>query len=326
MRSSPSPHPDGMPTGTILELRARVRRMLRDLFDRRGYLEVDTPVLAAEILPEAHIDPLAVSLVGESPRWLQASPENLMKRLLAAGSGPIYQLAHAFRSGERGPQHDVEFLLLEWYAPGATLLEAAELLAELCGAVLGTSGIERVSCAAAFRQHAGVDPVLASTDDLLAAAVRSGCRLPEGLATLPEADRRDRAFELLLAEVVQPQLGHATPTMLEAWPASQAAFARLDPADPATARRFELFVAGVELVNGWEEETGRETLADRITAANAARRSGGRPELPIPRRLLEAHGPHMPQGVWAALGFDRLVMLAANATSIDAVRCFPDGC
>ena len=118
-----------MPTGTILELRARVRRMLRDLFDRRGYLEVDTPVLAAEILPEAHIDPLAVSLVGESPRWLQASPENLMKRLLAAGSGPIYQLAHSFRSGERGPQHCVEFLLLEWYAPDATLLEAAELLA-----------------------------------------------------------------------------------------------------------------------------------------------------------------------------------------------------
>ena len=92
-----------MPVRTILELRARVRRLLRERFDARGYLEVDTPVLAAEVLPEAHIDPLVVPLAGQPPRWLQASPENLMKRLLAAGSGPIYQFAHAFRAGERGP-------------------------------------------------------------------------------------------------------------------------------------------------------------------------------------------------------------------------------
>jgi lysyl-tRNA synthetase class 2 len=309
----------------LLDLRAGVRRILRGCLDARGYLEVDTPVLAAEVLPEAHIDPIAVPLAGQLPRWLQASPENLMKRLLASGSGPIYQFAHAFRAGERGPQHDVEFVLLEWYAPGGTLSDAAVLLAELCAAVLGTNGLERVSCAAAFQEHAGVNPVTASTDELLAAAVRSGCRLPEGLAAIPEADRRDRGFELLLSEVVQPRLGHARPTMLEAWPASQAAFARLDPAEPATARRFELFVAGVELVNGWEEETSRELLADRIAAANAARRSGGRPELPVPQRLLDAHGPGMPEGVGAALGFDRFVMLAMKAATIDAVRCFPDG-
>jgi len=314
-----------MPVRTILELRARVRRILRERFDARGYLEVDTPVLAAEVLPEAHIDPLVVPLAGQPPRWLQASPENLMKRLLAAGSGPIYQFAHAFRAGERGPQHDVEFLLLEWYAPGATLVEVAELLAELCGAVLGTSSLERVTCADAFTKHAGVNPITASTTELLAAAVRTGCQLPEGLTLIPEADRRDRAFEVLLSEVVQPRLGHAAPTMLEAWPASQAAFARLDPADPATARRFELFVAGVELVNGWEEETGRELLTNRIAAANAARQSGGRPGLPTPQRLLDAHGPQMPAGVGAAMGFDRLVMLVAHADTIDAVRCFPDG-
>lgn len=309
----------------VLELRARVRRLVRDHFDRRGYLEVDTPVLAAEVLPEAHIDPLAVSLTGRPPRWLQASPENLMKRLLAAGSGPIYQVAHAFRDGERSPQHDVEFMLVEWYAPGTTLDDTAHDLADLCNVVLGTHGLERITCAAAFRALAGIDPAVATADELVAAATAAGCTLPEGLATAPQADRYDRAFELLLAEVIQPRLGHERPTMLEAWPASQAAFARIDPEQPGTARRFELFVAGVELINGWEEETGREPLAARIDAANEARRGSGRSALPVPERLLAAHGEAMPAGVGAALGFDRLVMLAAAAASIDAVRCFPDG-
>jgi lysyl-tRNA synthetase class 2 len=110
--------------------------------------------------------------------------------------------------------------------------------------------------------------------------------------------------------------------MLEAWPASQAAFARLDPADPRVARRFELFVAGVELANGWEEETSRDVLRERIAAANRTRLADGRNALPLPQRLIEAHGETMPEGVGAALGFDRLVMLAAGASSIDAVRGF----
>lgn len=112
--------------------------------------------------------------------------------------------------------------------------------------------------------------------------------------------------------------------MLDAWPASQAAFARLDTGG-ATARRFELFAAGVELANGWEEETSRELLAARIAAANRIRTADGRQPLPLPARLLDAHGADMPEGVGAALGFDRLVMLAAGATSIDAVRTFTSG-
>jgi lysyl-tRNA synthetase class 2 len=146
--------------------------------------------------------------------------------------------------------------------------------------------------------------------------------VPAAWEAAAPADRWDRAFEILLAEVVQPRLGHGRPTLLEAWPASQAAFARLDPDTGHTARRFELFVRGVELANGWEEETRREVVAARIAAANAARAADGRPTLPEPARLLAAHGEAMPDGVGAALGFDRLVMLAADAASIDAVRCF----
>ena len=306
----------------VLELRARVRAQVRALFDAGGFLEVDTPVLSSEVLPEAHIDPLAVPVHGATPRYLQASPEALMKRLLAAGSGPIYQFARSFRAGERGRQHDVEFVLLEWYAPGTSLDEAADLLARLCGAVLGTTGIDRISCSAAFSAHAGVDPLTAPLEEMLAAVRRTGIPLPDGHESLAAAEQWDRAFELLLAEAVQPRLGHGRPAMLEGWPASQAAFAKMDSQDTGAALRFELFAAGVELANGWQEETRRDVLAERIAAANRARVTDGRAALPLPRRLLDAHGAGMPEGVGAALGFDRLVMLAAGANSIDAVRGF----
>ncbi|MDA0253252.1 MAG: hypothetical protein O3A18_00040 [Planctomycetota bacterium] len=315
-----------MTTRSVLELRARLRHTLRNLFDTAGFLEVDTPVLAAEVLPESHIDPVPVQVAGCGPcRWLQTSPENLMKRLLAEGSGSIYQFAPSFRDGERGRWHDIEFVLLEWYAPGTTLDDAAELLDRLCRVAIGSRGLDRITCSVAFVDHAGVDPLLASAAQLQTAVERLGLARPDGLETLPEADLFDRCFELLLAEAVQPRLGHDRPVMLEGWPASQAAFARLDPACPQLARRFELFVGGVELANGWEEDPSRELLAERITAANEIRRQDGRGVLPMPEKLLAAHGQAMPAGVGAALGFDRLAMLAAGASSIDEVRCFPDG-
>ncbi|MFM8707594.1 MAG: amino acid--tRNA ligase-related protein, partial [Planctomycetia bacterium] len=178
----------------ILELRSRIRHALRDVFDGRGFVEVDTPVLAPEVLPEAHIDPIAVPVDGPDrpPHYLQASPEALMKRLLAAGSGPIYQFARAFRAGERGSRHDVEFVLLEWYAPGTTLADAAVLLEALCHAALGTSGIERISCSQAFSDLAGVDPLDATLADLAAAGRRAGLALPEDNDRLPSDQQWDR--------------------------------------------------------------------------------------------------------------------------------------
>jgi len=311
-----------MTSRPILELRSRIRSGLRELFDGLGFVEVDTPVLSSEVLPEAHIDPIAVHIDGldRPPHYLQASPEALMKRLLAKDSGPIYQFARSFRAGERGRQHDIEFVLLEWYAPGATLADTATLLDRLCHSSLGTHGIERLSCSDAFEAMAGVDPLTATLADLAAAGRRAGLASPPSIDGLPVEQQWDRWFELLLAEVIAPRLGGVRPTMLEAWPVSQAAFARVDPDDPRAARRFELFVTGVELANGWEEETSRTVLETRIDAANRIRAADGRTVLPSPERLLAAHGPTMPEGVGAALGFDRLVMLAAGVDSIHAVR------
>jgi elongation factor P--(R)-beta-lysine ligase len=306
----------------ILALRSRIRSELRDLFDGLGFVEVDTPVLSTEVLPEAHIDPIAVYVDGldRPPHYLQASPEALMKRLLAADSGPIYQFARSFRAGERGRQHDIEFVLLEWYAPGATLADTATLLERLCHSSLGTQGIERLSCSDAFLAMAGVDPLAATLPDIAAAGRRAGIAAHPDTDSGPLDQQWDRWFERLLAEVIAPRLGRERPTMLEAWPVSQAAFARVDPDDPRAALRFELFVNGVELANGWEEETSRAVLETRINAANRIREADGRAVLPSPERLLDAHGPTMPEGVGAALGFDRLVMLAAGVDSIHAVR------
>jgi lysyl-tRNA synthetase class 2 len=307
-----------VPNRPILEQRARIRSCIRELFDGCGFVEVDTPVLSSEVLPEAHIDPLPVQVDGDRPpHYLQASPEALMKRLLAGGSGPIYQFARSFRAGERGERHDIEFVLLEWYAPGTTLDDTAGFLEQLCRLALGTRGIERLTCRDAFATHAGVDPLTAPLEAWRAAGRRAGVQLPH----LHE-ESVDGWFEIILAEVLTPRLGRGRPTMLEDWPVSQAAFARVDSSDARIAKRFELFVDGVELANGWEEETSRDVLLERIATANRIREVLGRGSLPVPHRVVAAHGESMPEGVGAALGFDRLVMLAAGAESIDAVRCF----
>ncbi len=311
----------------VLALRASVRTKLRDLFDRSGFIEVDTPILSTEILPEAYIDPISIQTTGSS-MFLQTSPEAFMKRLLAADSGPVYQFARSFRDGEHGKLHHVEFTLLEWYEPQATLDNTTEFLAKLCSAVVGTEGIERVSCFDAFQTFAGVDPFSASLDDLRSAGKKLNLHLPESYYRNPKNELQyqqvwDRWFEAILTEVVQPQLGLEKPTTLEAWPASQSAFARLDDNDTNTAKRFELFLNGIELANGWEEEIRRDIISDRIQKANKIRSADGRDPLPQPVQFLNAHKGAMPHGVGAALGFDRLVMIAAGTNSIDSVVPFP---
>lgn len=304
----------------LLRRQATVRSLIRNRLESRGFLEVDTPIVASELLPDVSIDPYTVTY-GNEKKFLQTSPEPHMKRLLAEDSGSIYQFAHCFRSEERGPHHDTEFTMLEWYEPGANLTSTAELITQLLHDSLHTNGLQRLPCRDAFIQHADIDPMTAGVGALLQASNFHNVGIPESISNLPAEQQWSLAFELLLSEVVSPKLGIAQPTMLESWPASESAFAQLDSTNKQLSLRFEVFVTGIEIMNGWQEETCSFTIRKRLEKANTIRTSFEKQKLPLPNRLLAVHD-NMPEGIGVALGFDRLVMLAAGTDSIDAIRYF----
>ncbi len=314
---------DFRPTASweALRRRAMLLRQLRQFFDQRGFLEVDTPLLSADTVVDRHLDPFWVEVApagpGQAPRrfWLQTSPEFGMKRLLAAGATAIYQVCHVLRRGERGPLHNPEFTLVEWYRVD----QGMQLLDDLCQALLGRGPAERLPYAQALRQYAGVDPLVCSADELRGAAEALGIAIPESLAP----DDRDGWLDLLVAERVQPHLGRGRPAIVYDYPPSQAALARLRPGPPAVAERFELYVDGIELANGYHELLSAEELRDRIRRNNLWRTRDGKEPLPEESRLLRAMEAGLPPCTGCALGFDRLVMLAVGATRLDQVLAFP---
>jgi len=324
-RQEPRNH-DFLPTASRsnLRLRALLLRRLREFFDRLGFLEVETPLLSADVVVERHLDlfqaTFSAGTNGPSrTAWLPSSPEAAMKRLLAAGFEAIYQVAHAFRAGENGPHHNSEFTLVEWYRAGEDLSAGMERTDRLCQALLGLGQARRLSYQEAFEQYAQVDPHRAETRRLIEAAQRLEIPVPAGL----DPHDRDAWLDLLLVERVQPHLGRDRPVLLYDYPAGQAALARVRAGEPPVAERFELFVSGVELANGYQELTDPEELRDRFRRTNAQRAADGRRPLPEPERLLRAMEQGLPEAVGVALGFDRLVMLAAGAERIDQVIAFP---
>ncbi len=309
-----------------LRLRARLLAAVRAFFAERGVLEVETPVLGAATVTDPHLRSLATA----SGRYLQTSPEYHMKRLLAAGSGPIYQLGRAFRDGEAGRRHNPEFTLLEWYRPGfdhhRLMDEVEELLAATLGTRLAPGPAERLPYAEAFRRHAGVDPFADPPGRLAEVArVAGGRRAPD------LGDDRDAWLDLLMATAVGPALGRECPAFVHDFPASQAALARVrqpgpgagSSGGPAVAERFELFVGGVEVANGFHELTDPAEQRRRFERDLARRRDRGLPEPQVDERLLAALEAGLPDCAGVALGFDRLVMLAAGAGSIEEVLAFP---
>ena len=318
------PHDDFRPTAgwANLRLRAELLRRLREFFYQRGFLEVETPILSADTVVDRHLDPFEVAWCdapGRPPRrmWLQTSPEFGMKRLLAAGGEAIFQVSRVFRQGELGPLHNPEFTLVEWYRTGQSPAEGMQLLSDLGEALLDRGPAERISYREAFQRYVGLDPHLADSTALVEAA--AGLNAPHSLT----AADRDSWLDLLVVERIQPHLGVGRPAILYDYPASQAALARVRPDSPPVAERFELYADGIELANGYHELLDPAELRRRIREVNAQRLVDGKPALPPDSRLLAAMEAGLPPAVGVALGFDRVVMLAAGAASIREVIAFP---
>jgi elongation factor P--(R)-beta-lysine ligase len=317
----------------MLRQRAALLARAREFFAARGVLEVDTPLIVNSPVSDVHVHSAAVHLAAAAapatapagaPLFLHTSPEYAMKRLLAAGSGDIYQVCHVARGLEQGRLHNPEFTLIEWYRIGFSLAELMSEVEALLRALLAQAaagrGSERLSYGEAFRRELDLDPFSAPRAQLLAAAQRVGYRAPPGDSVQEE---RDELLELLMAAQVGPQLGRGAFTFVHSYPASQAALARLDPADPRTAQRFELYVDGIELANGFHELASSAEQRARFARDNEARRRRGLPVAPPDERLLAALAAGLPDCAGVALGFDRVLMLAAGAGHIDEVLAFP---
>jgi elongation factor P--(R)-beta-lysine ligase len=341
-----------------LQRRARLLAVIRHFFDEAGYFEVETPLLSADIVVDAWLEPFVAEWLpllsdwaqGGSPRYLQTSPEFAMKRLLASGATAIYQVGKVFRNSELGELHNPEFTMLEWYRVGDdhhaqmnwtelvvkhVFGVAAELMGrdaprdeafarhrDLVHRVADPRSFERLSYDDAFERHAGQRVLGCDTASLAELAARHRLVPPPGLAS----HDRDGWLNWLLAELVEPHLGRERPTFLFNYPASQAALAQVSqsqPGEPLVAERFELYIDGVELCNGYHELTDPAALRARVQEQLAIRSAAGLRPLPAHSRLLAAMDAGLPPSSGNALGVDRLVMLALGETRLSAVIAFP---
>ncbi len=301
---------------------------LRCFFARKGVLEVETPLLSAAGTTDPQIHSFETRYAGPGvargrPLYLATSPEFAMKRLLAAGSGPIFQICKAFRQGEAGRLHNPEFTLLEWYRPGfdhfQLMDEVEALVTELAAGRLPAETAERMTYAELFWRHFGLEPHTASAETL----ARCAADFP-ALAGISGLDR-DGWLDLLMSHVIQPCLGQESLTFVYHYPASQAALARISQStadSPAVAERFELFYQGVELANGFHELTDAGEQRARFELDLRRRRARNLPAVPVDERLLAAL-EEIPPCAGVALGLDRLLLVFNGLTRLSDVIAFP---
>ncbi|MBV0932470.1 EF-P lysine aminoacylase EpmA [Marinobacterium weihaiense] len=316
------PNEPWRPSAPINHLRARagVLAQIRHFFAERSVLEVETPVLSKCAVSDPFIDSLEVSFgfqpgIEDERLYLQTSPEYAMKRLLAAGSGDIYQMAKVFRNGESGRRHNPEFTMLEWYRLGFDDQRLMDEVAALVTRIVPSLSVRRLSYAELFEQELGLDPHAASLETL-----QRVCRAHVDAPF--EDDDRDTWLNLLMSHVLEPRLKGAV--FIHSYPASMAALAqtRVDAQGRVVAARFELFVDGVELANGYHELTDADEQARRLQADQRQRALLGLPQRPLDGRLVQALAAGMPNCAGVALGVDRLVMLALGVDNLEQVVSF----
>lgn len=323
---------DWRPAATleVLKLRARLLQRIRAFFLERGVLEVETPIFSAAANTDPALASFSARYTGPGfPRgqtfYCHTSPEFPMKRLLAAGSGSIYQICKVFRDGECGQLHNPEFTMLEWYRVGFDHHQLMDEVVALVTAVLAghrtLAAPEKLTYREAFERHAGIDPHSANAQALADTISKHGIQTNMEMAK----EQSDVLRDLLLTHVVEPHLGRERLTLLHDYPASQAALARVRPGAPPLAERFELYLDGIELANGFHELTDAEEQQRRMQHDRSLRAANGQPEMPMDTNLHAALHAGLPDCAGVALGFDRLAMLAAGAMRIKDVLAFPIG-
>ena len=282
-------------------------------------LEVDTPALSKAAVTAPYLHSFTVSGAG-SKYYLHTSPEFAMKRLLAAGSGDIYQIAKVFRAAELGARHNPEFTLLEWYRLGFDPQRLMDEVAELIIAVLLPSEapqVQRFSYRELFQHYLECDPLRATARELAHCASRCGLTPPD---SMPD-NECDPWLDLLFSHCIEPQLDPKKLIFVFDFPASQAALARIRPDNPPVAERFELYWGGLELANGFHELNDAAEQRARFEADNQARTKLGLPQMPLDEHLLAAL-PYLPDCAGVALGIDRLLMVLTGKTRISEVLAF----
>lgn len=302
----------------ILKDRSFFLQKARSFFFERGFLEVDTPILSKTAPIDEHIEILSVGLDDNHFGYLHSSPEYAMKRLLSMGSGDIFQISHVFRKGEIGSLHNPEFTMAEWYRIDSSFSSFIEETLEFIKLFLGDISSSILSYKEAFHLFAGINPFAAKAEELLHCAKAHGIDLASS-----EALDKDTLLHLLMGFVIEPNLGKNTLTVLTDYPASQAALAQTEMKEgDLVAKRFEIYYKGIELANGYLELTDAKKQKLRLLEANQKRVEAGKDSLPIDLNFLQALEKGLPPCCGVAVGFDRLLLLKNNASSLDDVLSF----
>lgn len=309
----------------VLQLRAQMLSQLRIFFAQRNVLEVETPALYPCANPDPMIEGFEVSKTQHHSHslHLQTSPEFAMKRLLAAGSGAIYQICRAYRKSEAGRYHNPEFTILEWYRPRYTLQQLMEEVEDLLVQVLPQSCLQHqavyLTYQAVFSKAVGIDPLSASINDFESATETLGY----SEAQLICADNRSAWLDFLFSHVVQPNLPLQCIVFVYNYPACQSALARLHPQQPEVAERVEVFIDGVELGNGFQELTDSVEQRQRFIQQQRERTEHGMTVPGLDEDFLAALDAGIPDTAGIAIGVDRLLMLAYSIDNISQVLTFP---
>ena len=308
---------DWRPTASTAGLKARARLLqdIRSFFFERDVLEVETPLISKA----GNTDPEIQSIRTDTGDYLRTSPEFPLKRLLAAGSGDIFELGRVFRAGESGRFHNPEFTMLEWYRTGISYHQLMDEVADLvrfCGRGKFDQWPEqRLGYKQLFLDHLDIDPFTADSRELSVAAKKHNI-------TDIELERR-QWLDLLISLVIQPALAAESLTFIYDFPADQAALAKIRPGSPPKAERFELYLGRTELANGYQELTDASEQRRRFDAENAQREKRVKPVCEVDHHLIAALEHGLPECAGVALGVDRLLMNLCDAATISEVTAFP---